>query len=72
LWEGARGVDCGNGSAKPRIVTRAKEFEEQLAFLVKSGTNDRIEAARGAMSKAEFLRGAIDAAIAKASRQERP
>lgn len=59
----------GNVVAKPRVVTRPKEFEEQLAFLVKKGTAARIAAARGAVPKADFLRAAIDAAIDKAERE---
>lgn len=65
--------DCTSGSepAKARAVTRPKEFEEQLAFLVKKGTAERIDQARGDLTKAEFLRAAIDAAIAKAKRKPR-
>lgn len=59
----------GNAIAKAPRVTRPKEFDEQLAFLVKEGTKDRIEAVRGPVSKAEFLRAAIDAAIARAARK---
>jgi major membrane immunogen (membrane-anchored lipoprotein) len=49
-------------------MTRPKEFEEQLAFLVAKGTKDRIEAVRGDTSQAKFLRTAIDDAITKARR----
>jgi hypothetical protein len=59
----------GISGAKPRLVTRPKEFDEQLAFLVKRGTKERIEAVRGDVAKADFLRDAIDAAIAKARRR---
>lgn len=61
----------GNAAAIQRRVTRPKEYDEQLAFLVKRGTKDRIEAARGDVSKADFLRTAIDDAIAKARRSKR-
>ncbi|AHE52665.1 hypothetical protein [Sphingomonas sanxanigenens] len=50
-------------------MTRPKEFDEQLAFLVKRGTKERIDAARGDMPKAEFLRAAIDEAIERARRK---
>jgi hypothetical protein len=59
----------GNAAAIQRRVTRPKEYDEQLAFLVKRGTKDRIEAVRGEVSKADFLRAAIDDAIAKAKRR---
>lgn len=66
----------GMTPAKPRRMTRPKEFDEQLAFLVAKGTKERIEAARGEVSKADFLRKAIDDAITKArrglKRDERP
>jgi major membrane immunogen (membrane-anchored lipoprotein) len=60
----------GYEGAKPRRVTRPKEFTEQLAFLVKEGTAERIEAVRGEVKKADFLRAAIDDAIAKAKRRK--
>jgi hypothetical protein len=44
-------------------VTRPKEFTEQIAFLVKGGTGDRIEAVRGPMKKADFLRDAVEREI---------
>lgn len=56
-------------AAKARRVTRPKLYDEQLAFLVEAGTKERIEAARGDTSKADFLRKAIDDAIAKARRK---
>jgi hypothetical protein len=59
----------GNAAAKPRRVTRPKEYDEQLAFLVKRGTKERIDAVRGDVSKADFLRIAIDDAIARAKRR---
>ena len=59
----------GQSAANSRRVTRPKEFDEQLAFLVRRGTRDRIEAVRGDVSKADFLRAAIDDAIAKAKRR---
>lgn len=59
----------GNAAATARRVTRPKEFTEQIAFLVKEGTADRIEAARGDMKKADFLRAAIDDAISRARRK---
>ncbi|WP_192929997.1 hypothetical protein [Sphingomonas sp. NIC1] len=52
-------------------MTRPKEFTEQLAFLVKEGTKERIESARGNVKTADFLRQAIDDAIAKARRSSR-
>ncbi|WP_182914106.1 hypothetical protein [Sphingobium terrigena] len=44
-------------------MTRPKEFTEQLAFLVKEGTGDRIDAVRGNKKKADFLREAVESAI---------
>ena len=61
----------GIANAKPRAVTRPKEFDEQLAFLVKRGTKERIEAVRGDVPKADFMRAAIEAALAKARRKGR-
>lgn len=63
-------IDSTSGliAAKSRRVTRPKEFTEQLAFLVKEGTAERIEAVRGDVKKADFLRAAIDDAIEKARR----
>lgn len=58
----------GNKMAKPRRVTRPKEFTEQLAFLVKEGTGERIDAVRGDMKKADFLREAVDQAIRRKER----
>ncbi|RJG48978.1 hypothetical protein D0Z70_24315 [Sphingobium terrigena] len=49
--------------ANPPRVTRPKEFTEQLAFLVKEGTGDRIDAVRGNKKKADFLREAVESAI---------
>ncbi|WP_093021250.1 hypothetical protein [Sphingobium sp. YR768] len=49
--------------AKPRRVTRPKEYTEQLAFLVKEGTGDRIDAVRGDKKKADFLRDAVESAL---------
>lgn len=60
----------GNVPATQRIVTRPKEFDEQLAFLVKRGTKERIDAARGDQAKADFLRDAIDAAIRKGMKRK--
>ena len=54
---------------KPRRVTRPKEFTEQIAFLVKEGTADRIEAVRGDTKKADFLREAIEREIKRRERQ---
>lgn len=48
---------------KPPRVTRPKEYTEQLAFLVKEGTGERIDAVRGEMKKADFLREAVESAI---------
>lgn len=59
-----------NEAATTRRVTRPKEFTEQLAFLVTEGTADRIEAVRGDMKKADFLRAAINDAITKAKRRK--
>lgn len=59
----------GNAPVKARIVTRPKEYDEQLAFLVKTGTKARIDAVRGDTPKADFLRQAIDDAITKAARE---
>lgn len=53
----------GNKVDKARRVTRPKEFTEQLAFLVKEGTGDRIDAVRGDMKKADFLRDAVEQAL---------
>jgi len=50
----------GNELAKPRRVTRPKEFTEQLAFLVKEGTGDRLDAVRGDLKKADVLREAVE------------
>jgi len=55
------------GASAPRM-TKPKLYDEQLSFLVESGTKVRIDAVRGDTSKAKFLRAAIDAAIAKAAR----
>jgi len=55
--------------ATSRRVTRPKEFTEQLAFLVREGTAERIEAVRGDVKKADFLRAAIDDAIDRARRK---
>jgi hypothetical protein len=59
----------GYAPATRRAVTKPKKYDEQLAFLVEAGTKERIEAARGDMPKAEFLRQAIDGAIRKARRK---
>lgn len=61
----------GYANATARRMTRPKEFTEQLAFLVEEGTKERIEAVRGGVKKADFLRQAIDDAIAKARRSSR-
>jgi hypothetical protein len=58
----------GYPDATNRAVTKPKLYEEQIAFLVKAGTLDRIEEARGDMKQADFLRQAIDDAIYKARR----
>lgn len=55
----------GMTPAKSQQVTKPKAFTEQLSFLVKEGTSERIEAVRGEVKKADFLRAAIDAAIAR-------
>jgi hypothetical protein len=49
-------------------VTRPKEFTEQLAFLVKEGTGDRIEAVRGDTKKADLLREAVEREIRRRER----
>lgn len=66
-------LDCTSGlaSATRRRVPRPKEFPEQLAFLVKEGTREGIEAARGEVSQADFLRAAVDAAIRAGLRKKR-
>ena len=58
-------VDSTSGfeAGKSRRVTRPKEFTEQLAFLVKDGTGERIDAVRGDVKKADFLRDAVEQAI---------
>lgn len=50
-------------------MTRPKEFTEQLAFLVKEGTSERIDAVRGETKKADFLREAIEREIKRRERQ---
>ena len=60
----------GYVAAKSRVVTKPKLYDEQLAFLVEAGTAKRIEAARGDMRKADFLRAAIDEAIHKATKRK--
>jgi hypothetical protein len=52
-------------------VTRPKEFTEQLSFLAKDGTSRRIEAVRGDVKKADFLRAAVEDAIARREAQHR-
>lgn len=63
-------VDSTSGypGATNRAVTKPKLYEEQIAFLVKAGTLERIEQARGDMKQADFLRQAVDDAIYKARR----
>lgn len=58
----------GFGIDKPRRVTRPKEYNEQLAFLVKTGTGARIDAVRGRMKKADFLREAIERELKRRER----
>ena len=64
-------IDSTSGyeAAKPRRVTRPKEYTEQLAFLVKEGTSERIDAVRGDVKKADFLRDAVEQAIRRSEKK---
>jgi hypothetical protein len=56
-------------AAKAARVTKPKLYDEQIALLVKGGTKARIDEVRGELNQADFVRKALDDAIAKARRR---